>query len=167
MTRKNRHILKREWPGLRAEIAGIIKEEKIAETQFRALGVHENWDVIEEKILATFCDSIQRPVWLWKHLKLASSSFRVDRPEDYLKDLIMPDQDIYFFINDTNNRLWFYEGRIDAIVSVIGESALIDEMYFSSKKYEWLICINHHNILIATGSLMVNEVSKLKSKLLK
>ena len=161
MTRKNRHILKREWPGLRAEIAGIIKEEKIAETQFRALGVHENWDVIEEKILATFCDSIQRPVWLWEHLKLASSSFRVAHPEDYLTGLILPDEDIYFFINDTNDKFWFYEGRIDVVVSVIGERTLIDEMYFSSKKYEWLICINHNDFLISTGPLMVARLNKL------
>ena len=47
---------------------------------------------------------------------------------------------------------WFYQGRITPVLPLIGELRHYDEFYFVSKKYEWLIAINHHDALIATGS---------------
>jgi hypothetical protein len=31
----------------------------------------------------------------------------------------------------------------------------------ASKKYEWLICINHHDNLIATGKVMAEKLRNL------
>jgi hypothetical protein len=60
------------------------------------------------------------------------------------------------------DKFWFYEGYIDSIELVLGEISYADEIYVASKKYEWLICINHHNVLIATGKLMPDKLRKLE-----
>jgi hypothetical protein len=50
---------------------------------------------------------------------------------------------------------------VKAIRKVILESCYIDELYLASKKYDWLICINHHDVLIATGKIMAEKLRNL------
>ena len=57
----------------------------------------------------------------------------------------------------------FYEGYIKDIVSVLGETTQTDEVYVASKKYEWLICVNHHDYIIATGRNMVEKLVMLEN----
>jgi hypothetical protein len=54
-----------------------------------------------------------------------------------------------------------YQGRVKAIRKVILESRYIDELYLASKKYDWLICINHHDAMIATGKIMAEKLRSL------
>jgi hypothetical protein len=37
------------------------------------------------------------------------------------------------------------------------------EYYIVSKKFEWLLCENHHDILIAVGQPMVEKMERLLS----
>ena len=50
---------------------------------------------------------------------------------------------------------------VKAIRKVILESCYIDELYLASKKYDWLICINHHDVLIATGKIIAEKLRNL------
>jgi hypothetical protein len=51
---------------------------------------------------------------------------------------------------------------VKAIQTIINEACYIDELYLVSKKYDWLICINHHDILIATGQTVPDKLRELE-----
>lgn len=153
------------WENLRAEIGRIIEYKKLSATEFKSLNVREDWKSIEENIYYTFCKldhPAQWHVWLWEYFKLDAFSIVVEQPFKLLEKLIDEDETVWFFVNGDRDKFWFYEGRIKAILTVIEESSYIDELYLASKKYQWLICINHHNNLIATGQEMPDKLRKLQ-----
>lgn len=163
---KNRLILQHNWESLRAEIKSIIKDNKFSPTDFKELSIYDDWKSIEENIYHTFCKlehSTNRPVWLWENFKLDTFSIAVDQPYKLLDQLVDNDEAVWFFINGDKDKLWFYEGKVKAIVTVIEQSSYIDELYVASKKYQWLICINHHDNLIATGQVMPDKLRQLKT----
>jgi hypothetical protein len=157
-------LQRKEWEDLRAEIENIIKEHDISSADFKALDIHEEWHQIEENIYRTFCQlnhPTVRPIWLWEHFKLETSSLVVLPPFAILEQLIDPSEEVWFFVNGDKDKFWFYQGTVKAIRKVILESCYIDELYLASKKYDWLICINHHDALIATGKVMAEKLKNL------
>lgn len=165
MLTKNKHILRYKWEKLRADIESVIQDKKLSPMEFNALGIHEDWKAIEESIYNTFCDvdhSSERPTFLWEHFKLDTSSVLNPCPDKLLNSLVDNDETVWFFVNDDKGKLWFYEGKIKAILTVIEEGKYIDELYIGSKKYHWLICINHHNYLIATGKSMADKLRQIQ-----
>lgn len=167
--RKERNLLRKNWSDLRAEISKTIANKRISETDFRPLSIHDNWKQIEEKIYHTFCKlthPTQRPLWLWTDFKLDTFSVSNlnERPELYLDKLVDKNETVWYVVNETINegdKFWFYEGKIKSIQTIIDET-WFDELYIVSKKYEWLICINHHDILIATGNKMPDKLRKME-----
>jgi hypothetical protein len=167
--RKERNLLRENWTDLRSEISKTIANKRILETDFRPLSIHDNWKQIEEKIYRTFCTlthPTKRPLWLWTDFKLDTFSITnlYDRPELYLDKLIDKTETVWYVVNETINegdKLWFYEGKIKSIQIIIDET-WFDELYIISKKYEWLICINHHDILFATGNKMPDKLRRME-----
>lgn len=162
---KNRNILKQDWEVLRTEIEIIIKDNNLSTRDFKALGIYDDWKAIEEKIYQIFCrldHPTERPIWLWEYFKLDTFSIVVEQPYKFLEKLVDNNEVVWFFVNGDKDKFWFYEGKIKAIVTVIEESSYIDELYIASKKYDWLICINHHDDLIATGQVMPGKLRQLE-----
>ena len=162
---KDKQIFRQDWQSLRSDIENIIKVNNISKTDFKALSIQDDWKVIEENIYHKFCKldhPIERPIWLWEYFKLDTFSISVDKPYKYLNQLIDNEETNWFFVNGDKDKFWFYEGRVKAIKTVIEESSYIDELYIASKKYEWLICINHHDDLIATGQEIPDKMRKLQ-----
>lgn len=163
---KDKDVLQHNWESLRAEIESIIKDNKLFQADFKALSIYDDWKTIKENIYHTFCKidhPAQRPVWLWENFKLDTFSIAVEQPYKLLDQLVDKDETVWCFISGDRNKLWFYEGKLKAIVTVMEESSYIDELYVASKKYQWLICINHHDDLIATGQVMPDKLRQLKT----
>jgi hypothetical protein len=159
---------KKDWGTLRSEIESIVKELGLSKENFYQLSVHGEWKSIEEKVYSKFCkiDHFKsEPIWLWEYFILDVVSISVVKPWKYLPKIINKDENIFFFINDEANKFWFYEGKIETIVEVILKSSYLNELYFLSKKYEWLVCINHHDVLYATGSVVPERLRQLISSL--
>jgi hypothetical protein len=153
-----------KWEYVRGRIDRIIQAESIARSNFRALGIHDDWREIEENIYRTFCKldhPTLRYIWLWEHFKLDTVCLPVTFPFAVLGKLVDPLEEVWFFINGDYDKFWFYQGKIDAIQMVIAGTEGIDELYLASKKFEWLLCINHHDMLIATGETMANGLRRL------
>lgn len=87
-----------------------------------------------------------------------TSHVAVEPPFIILERLIDPSEVVWFFVNGDKDKFWFYQGKVKAIRKVILECSYIDELYLASKKYDWLICINHHDTLITTGNAMAEIV---------
>jgi hypothetical protein len=154
------------WTPLRKEIEQIRKDLGLTDAQFRPLGLHD-WQAIEGKIFQTFCKPPQpksKPIWLWEYFKLDTASIAIERPNNFLDKLIDDHETVWFFVNETVNeagKFWLYQGQVKAIQAIIEEASLLDEMYLGSKKYDWLLCINHHDILVATGGDMPDKLRQL------
>lgn len=149
-----------DWLPLRSAICRAVLDKKIRKEDFRPLSLHENHKVTEEKIYHTFCQlehPTLRPNWIWQNFKRDYSVIPdlKDRPERYLHHLINHDETVWYIVNE-DGRFWFYEGRIRAIQTIIDET-WFDEVYIVSKKYKWLVCINHHDALIVTGELGIPD----------
>lgn len=159
----------KEWSDIRAEIMQLKTELNLNDAEFRALSPYEDNQGIEETIYQTFCqfeDGKTPPTWLWLSFKqeVYSADFLLDAPESYLPTLIDPTETIWLGALSSlqeKSKIWFYEGQILPIQKVLSEIQFFDEFYFVSKKYEWLICINHHDTLIATGGEMPKRLKML------
>lgn len=156
------------WTDLRKEIEKIRKDFGLTYNQFQPLGLND-WEEIEEKVYQTFCKLTSyksRPVWLWNYFKLDTVSISTEqKPYLYLGKLIDNSEPFWFFVNETVNeadKFWFYQGQVKAIQTIIAEACYIDELYLVSKKYDWLLCINHHDIIIATGQTMPDKLRQLE-----
>lgn len=165
--RKERNYLRKNWSMFRTLVAKAVRENDIAASDFRPLSVHDNWQQIEANIYHTFCTlshPVYRPERLWNHFKLDTySTFNIDWPAQYLDQLIDETETVWCVMSETvreNNKLWFYEGKIKTIQEVIDET-WFKALYIVSKKYEWLICINYHDNLMATGNIMPDKLRKL------
>ncbi|WP_131667298.1 DUF6756 family protein [Psychrobacter pygoscelis] len=159
----------KEWSDIRAEIMQLKTELNLNDAEFRALSAYEDHQGIEETIYQTFCqfeDRRSRPTWLWLSFKqeVYSTDFLPEVPESYLHTLIDPTETIWLGALDSmqeRSKIWFYEGQILPIQKILFETQFFDEFYLVSKKYEWLICINHHDTLIATGGEMPKRLKTL------
>ncbi|MGI4865781.1 MAG: DUF6756 family protein [Janthinobacterium lividum] len=157
---------------LRAEIEKIRHQLAIPEDQFRPLGLQE-WPGIREKIYHIFCrldDPIVRPIWLWEYFKLETYTWYQPGilPDFLLEKLVEEQETVWLMLNTTINehtKFWLYQGHINAIKQLLSECYLTDEIYIVSKKYEWLLCINHHDILYATGGDMPAKLRQLKASM--
>lgn len=146
---------------------------KLTDGEFRSLSPNEDFKGIEEQIYQTFChleNGESRPVWLWEYFKQEEfSAYDLpERPECYLSKLIDEHETIWLGATTTyheNTKIWWYEGKILPIIQVLAESCFFEEFYFVSKKFRWLFCINHHDVLTATGQEMPEKLANLVKKL--
>jgi hypothetical protein len=126
-----------------------------------------DWENIQNKVLDKFSYPNYKG-WIWERLKgdTYAIQFNYNYPFDQLISLVDHLEKVWIILNETVsecNKYWFYEGYIKDIVSVLGETTQTDEVYVASKKYEWLICVNHHDYIIAAGSNMVEKLMMLEN----
>jgi len=158
------------WTELRQNIETIRQENKIHASEFKPVDIL-SWRQIQEKIVTTFCNVQGHKAnynALWEDFKNETYAVQFFRnwPFDSLTQLVDHSEKVWLFINEPvegKTKFWFYEGKIETIVFVLGES-FVDEVYVASKKYEWLLCINHSDILIATGLNMPDKLRQLEKQ---
>lgn len=156
------------WTPLRKDIEHLRRELNIPDQDFYAVDINE-WQEIEQKIADRFCIPIDSSTinGLLNH-SFKSETYAVqffyNYPFDQLATLIDNNEIVWLFLDETVNektKLWFYEGRINTIALILGESSHLREIYVASKKYEWLICVDHHDYIIATGEEMPGKLRLL------
>lgn len=159
------------WTDLRSDIERARKELGIRNEDFKPVSLSD-WKGVQDKIESTFVDRKHLKTgynWYWSDFKLESHSIRFDsNPYQKLDKIVAKDEAYWFFVNETvheKTKFWFYEGTIQAIQEIIGETVGLDEYYIASKKYDWLLCVNHHDTLIGTGKKMVERLKELESEI--
>ncbi len=163
----------KEWSDTKANIMQAKQQLNISDDEFRMLSPYENHQGIQEKIYQTFCNlqGKLRPVWIWGSLKFAKYEIAdtPELPETYLDKLIDNDEKIWFIKTEViggKDKFWLYEGKITAMQKILAEMCFYEEFYFVSKKYQWLLAINHHDTLIATGGDMPQKLADLHKQIL-
>ena len=121
--------------------------------------VTTDWGRLEERVYHTFCrldHPTARPLWLWERFRAGAVGLVCeDEPHGELVSLVDPAEVVWLMLNETVNyedKFWLYHGTAPAIGQVLAECAYLDAVYLVSKKYAWLLCLNHHDVLYGIGS---------------
>jgi hypothetical protein len=150
---------------MRNELLNEIDEARhrlqIPDADFRPLPFTTDWHKLEERIYHSFCriDGKSRPNWLWASFKYEAHCLQLTVPAHTILHHLMPIEEVVWLMAYDSSNFYFYEGKITAIERVISElTYVMDEYYLISKKLEWLLCENHHDILIGTGSFAIQQL---------
>ncbi|UOQ51600.1 DUF6756 family protein [Hymenobacter cellulosivorans] len=149
------------WSDLRAEIDQARQQLQLSEQDFAPLPFTTHWAKLEENLYQAFCrldHPTVRPLWLWERFRPGAVGLVCDdEPHTRLTSLVDPGEVVWLMLNETVNmgdKFWFYQGTPRAIGRVLAECYYLDEIYLISKKYSWLLCLNHHDVLFGIGAPM-------------
>jgi hypothetical protein len=134
---------------------------QISAADFRPLLFTTDWHKLEERIYQSFCriDGKSRPIWLWERFKSETHSLQLTVPAHTILHRLVPIDEVMWLMAYDCSDFYFYEGKITAIERIISElTYVMDEYYLISKKLEWLLCENHHDVLIGTGAFAIQQL---------
>jgi len=149
---------------IRAEIDELLKSlkghDKLSEVNKKL------WEpiikTIEERFIQKqhYTNSMH---WGWLRIKEPLHVLRlVSSPERYIKHFVS-DEVVWFVVEDYKDKMWLYEGNTSFITKhVIPELKHLREYFLVSKKYEWLLCIDHHDLVHGSGTGIVNNMKKFE-----
>ena len=154
------------WTDLRTEVKKVQEQLKINESSLREVNI-THWEEILEKIWKEF-STRKSSRWIWESLKRPTYGFYISSYELLnLTELIDENETVWFILDESvkmKTKFWVYEGLITAFNKVIWECNYVDEILIVSKKYEWLISINHHDIISGTKK-MIDKLKYLENKI--
>jgi hypothetical protein len=147
----------REW------ITAAAKKLEI-ETQLRLVEPHRFQSILE-RIVATrtkLDKAATDALWWWEALLEPVAYRKAEDPLALLQELVDPNEDIWFVAeaNSPSKKLgnfWLYEARIVPVCAVLAECPAF-EYYILPRKMDWLLCENHHNLLIGSGEAIVRKL---------
>lgn len=160
---KNRHIKSKRmetWTDSRIEVKSVIESLGIESHRFKEVDIH-SWKDIENNIWSTFSNRLES-CWIWESLIVPGYSVPYNNSTNkVLEKLVDRNEKVWLLINETvreKSKFWIYEGYIDEVQRVIEESYRANELIVASKKYAWILTLNHHDIITGTGEM----IDKLK-----
>lgn len=150
---------------MRNELLNELDEARqrlqISDADFRSLPFTTDWRKLDERIYHSFCriEGKARPIWLWERFKYETHSLQLTVPAHTILHHLVPIDEAVWLMAYDGSSFYFYEGLVTAIERIIPElTYIMDEYYIVSKKLDWLLCENHHDVLIGTGSFAVQQL---------
>jgi hypothetical protein len=154
-------------PTLRDTLTETAKSLAFDAKRFRLLGPHEYESVLKavtEQFLNVGTQGIDY-YWWWENFKGKTASFHASNAYKLLPQLLPRNQAMWFIAEDGSKKkacFWVYEADADAITQVVSASYQF-EYYVVSKKRDWLLCENHHEVLVAVGEPMIEVLNRAKT----
>lgn len=148
---KYRHIKSTKrptWTKLRFELKQICEQNKISKNEFQEVKIHQ-WENIISGVWNKFSEK-QNSRWIWETLRHESSSVKTDYSNFQFENIINREEQIWFLFGG-KLKYWIYEGTVAGLDKVFWESNWTEELIVVSKKWEWILILNHHDFLIGTG----------------
>jgi hypothetical protein len=148
----------------RDEINKIIEELHLSDEDFQLVRLTRYREIlvsIVEKF--TRLKKTQINMWWWNYFNEPIYNFCPKDVFEVLPELIDKEESVWFIIEDerkAEEHFWLYEGRINAVVSILKELSF-EEYYIVSKKLEWILCENHHNLLIGSGKHIIEKMKSV------
>ena len=158
------------WTPLRQEIDKIIREHNLIDSIW-AVSLSD-WKSIESTVYDRFYDTKThryRSAQIWESLKVVRTGLQTAlHPFSVLDRFIDHNTGVYLLLNETINehdKFWIYEGTILPLQVLISESEYTDEVTIVDKKFNWILCINHHDMIVVGGQEMVDKLERLRTEL--
>ena len=136
-----------------AEILRAVQALGLTPDEFLVL-TESNAQEVRARVLAKFVPSGHRR-WWWEDFKGAEREVP-DGTGWKLPSVIAPDPDarVWFIAEDEQDRVYpVFETTVAHASSVLGECYAF-EYYIVAKDLSWLVCENHHNVVMAVGALV-------------
>ncbi len=139
-------------PFNRQEVREAVKTLGLGPDSFRELTGAEETDLLgqfEAEFLTTpgLC-------WWWEAFRMPTTArqFTDGRGFERLTEIVPdPGQTVWLVVEEASTRgFGVFEATVEASQSVVGECAAF-EYYLISKDFGWLVCENHHDVMIASG----------------
>jgi hypothetical protein len=156
----------------RSQLDQVKAAAGVADAEFALVSLHRYKAILQEiiKRFTTVRQGGLNELWWWNSFKEPKLAW----PEcpamctRVLRQLVPEHEPVWFVAEDwgrqkRHGNFWLYEGRIDSIAAVLDE-AWSFEFYVVSKKFEWLLCQNHHDAMMAVGEPMVTHLKSLSIK---
>ena len=158
------------WTELRKNIEKVINEFDLSD-KFKSVNLTQI-ENIDRKFMLSFTKNGRQSTkfygWIWECLK-DENQWGKHSP-DYKKtsEIIRytagtTNEDLYIIFTESyreRDKFWYYEGKTDAMITVIEETAGIDEFYIFDKKFTYIIGQNHHDVIFATGNEKTERLKK-------
>jgi hypothetical protein len=158
------------WTSFRQEIEKTRTQFHLQDN-LKPVGLNE-WTEIEDRLYDNFAiitSHRSRPTWIWERLKVQSFGMATHgQPYQFLNRLVDTNTQLFLFLNETVNgrdKLWIYHGTIEAIQKLLEETVGIDEVIIIDEKYDWILCITHHDSIVVGGQLMIDKLKRLQTEL--
>jgi hypothetical protein len=144
----------------RDEINAAIRSLGLSPTIFRALSDAEA-QAIFQSALTHFVGGDDRR-WWWEAFTDSSISRQVDDGWRFLTTLVPePEKSVWFIAEDDQSAFYpVYDATPIAASQVIGECVGF-EYYLVAKDMSWLLCENHHDMLIGVGEPIESRLAQL------
>ena len=101
--------------------------------------------------------------WWWEALREPAYCTIPTDPMRTLKSLIRANEPLWFVAEASGDKkignFWLYETTIEPLCAVLAKCPHF-EYYVVGKKMDWLICENHHGVLMANGEDMATRMSE-------
>ncbi len=158
--------MNREVENLRDDINIVVKNLHLSNEDFQLVRLSRYRQILIS-ILRKFTNLKESQInsWWWNSFSEPTYYFQPENVFNALALLINAKENVWFIIEDDSeekerDHYWLYEGKIQAIISVLKELPFT-EYYVVSKKLEWILCENHHNLLIGCGDLITSKMKKV------
>jgi hypothetical protein len=146
---------------VRDEIEKLLSKRPEHRSLLSEVGKNE-WQQIQHKIENNFLTKKHYKVdlhWAWEHFNEPRQTVSFVDPVYKYYQYLIHDKKVYFVVEDYLNKFWFYEGDSRFITErIIPELVQLRDYYIVSKKFEWIVCENHHEFLCVSGASMVNKL---------
>lgn len=131
-------------------------------SQFHAVNFYR-WKDIYSKITDRFADKTKS--WKkglhWANTNGYNTNQKIqycyDSRDDWewfhkLPEIILDyEKMVYLLIETRDEKFEIYEGFLPEVIVVLAENIIFSDYYIVSKKYEWIIGYNHHEIVSFVG----------------
>lgn len=136
---------------VKSEIARAIQSLSLTPNEIQLLEEEKSREIFK-KCADRFLNS-QNSRWWWEDFKETSFSIPdLERPFEHLDEYIPHgEKKVWLMVQDDEDDFYpIYDCQADIIGPLIGECFAF-EYYIIGKNLSWLLCENHHSILIGTG----------------
>lgn len=154
---------------IRKEILQYCKSKGIGSDRFRPVPM-DKWQNIYDEAVDHFVDKTKN----WRqglHWLSINGNFcpgmeviaAYDTRDDWEWVRALPrlpvirGQMAYLFIEE-GSKFWIFEGLPDVIAEILEEGLYWNDYYIISRKYQWLISMNHEEIVLFAGTGLDREV---------
>jgi hypothetical protein len=136
------------------------------EAQLKLIEPHRYQDILERIISdrTTLGKKGTSTLWLWGSLREPVAYLQPTDPVALLECLVPARASVWFVAEAVSPKkfgnFWLYESTIEPICAVLRALPHF-EYYVVGKNCEWLLCENHHGMLIASGEPMASKLAQV------
>ena len=136
---------------LRDDITEAINGTKIDGFEFARLTEYSG---ILDRIASRFLKKGTKDldcVWMWNEFNEPVSSIQPDDPIGVLRSQLKNEEKYWFLASDESGKYWVAKSTKEALIKIIEEMYCF-EYYISNLKMDWIVCENHHGVIIQSGA---------------